>query len=98
MPRFTISGAHVDLDRDAVEGVAARLLPDPIQEHYVVVLGRRYPPKQLIATVTGVDRADFTSHQARRILMRLGFVAARATRDDRPTDPPPGAGPHGGRQ
>jgi hypothetical protein len=98
MPRFTISGANLDLDRDAVEGVAERLLPDPIQEHYVVVLGRRYPPKQLIATVTGVDRADFTTHQARRILRRLGFVAARATRDDRPTDPPPGEGPHGGRQ
>jgi len=29
--------------------------------------------------VTGLDRADFTTHQARRILLRLGFVAARAS-------------------
>jgi hypothetical protein len=30
------------------------------------------------ALVTGLDRADFTTHQARRALTRLGFPAARA--------------------
>ncbi len=53
------------------------VLPDPVAQHYVVVNGRRYPPKQVISHVTGLDRADFTSHQARRILMRLGFAAGR---------------------
>jgi hypothetical protein len=41
------------------------------------VRGRRYPPKQVIACATGLDRADLTTHQARRILVRLGFMAAR---------------------
>ena len=79
---------------DAVEG----LLPDPVQEHYVVVGGRRFPPKQVIASVTGVDRADFTTHQARRILKRLGFVAARAVRDEGQVVSSGSDGPYGGRQ
>jgi len=44
----------------------------------VVINGRRWPPKQVLALVTGLDRADFTTHQARRALTRLGFPAGRA--------------------
>ncbi|MGH3194638.1 MAG: hypothetical protein ACRDOH_06345 [Streptosporangiaceae bacterium] len=43
-----------------------------------MINGRRWPPKQVLALVTGLDRADFTTHQARRALTRLGFPAARA--------------------
>lgn len=46
-------------------------------QHYVVIGGRRYPPKQVLAAVTGLDRADFTTHQARSILRRLGFGVYR---------------------
>jgi hypothetical protein len=51
--------------------------PEPIQSHFVVVDSRRFPPKQVISAVTGLDRADFTTHQARRTLMGLGFAAGR---------------------
>lgn len=51
--------------------------PEPIASHFVVVGKRRFPPKQVISAVTGLDRADFTTHQARRTLMRLGFSAGR---------------------
>jgi hypothetical protein len=51
--------------------------PEPIATHFVVVDDRRFPPKQAISAATGLDRADFTTHQARRTLMRLGFVAGR---------------------
>jgi len=47
------------------------VLPDPVREHYVVVRGRRYPPKQVLACVTGLDQADFTRHEARRIRTRV---------------------------
>jgi hypothetical protein len=43
----------------------------------VVVGTRRFPPKQAISAVTDLDRADFTTHHARRTLMRLGFSAGR---------------------
>ena len=44
------------------------MLPDPVREHYVLVRGRRYPPKQVLACVTGLNRADFTTQEAWRIL------------------------------
>jgi hypothetical protein len=82
MTRFTISGQQFELERGEVEGCLRDLLPDPVYEHYVVVRGRRFPPKQVLSCATGLDRADFTTHQARRILKRLGFVAARVDRQD----------------
>lgn len=78
MPNMTVSGHRYDLDRRAVEVALAGVLPEPIHEHFVVISGRRWPPKQVLSLVTGLDRADFTTHQARSILTRLGFPAARA--------------------
>lgn len=97
MAHFTIAGEEFELDQGNVEACLRPLLPDPVQEHYVVVRGRRFPPKQVISCVTGLDRADFTTHQARRILRRLGFVAARATHDEEPAGTH-GGGDRGGRQ
>src|SRR5215212_7631409 len=85
MPRFTVAGQAFEIERDDVEQCLSDLLADPVREHYVVVQGRRFPPKQVLSCVTGLDRADFTTHQARRILRRLGFVAARATRPEAPS-------------
>jgi len=64
--------------RDVVRALR-KVDPEPISSHFVVVGDRRFPPKQVISAVTGLDRADFTTHQARRTLMRLGFVAGRRT-------------------
>ena len=98
MPEFTISGHVFALEHDRVEQLVGADLPDPIREHYVIVHGRRYPPKQVLARATGLDRADFTTHQARRVLKRLGFVAARAASSGEGSPAGEGDGPHGGRQ
>jgi hypothetical protein len=78
MPTMTVSGHQYDLDPPTVEAALEGVLPEPIHEHFVVINGRRWPPKQVLALVTGLDRADFTTHQARRALTRLGFPAGRA--------------------
>ena len=78
MPNMTVSGHRYELDRRGVEAALEGVLPEPIHEHFIVVSGRRWPPKQVLALVTGLDRADFTTHQARSVLVRLGFPAARA--------------------
>jgi hypothetical protein len=75
---MTVSGHQYDLDSRTVEAALNGVLPEPIHEHFVVINGRRWPPKQVLALVTGLDRADFTTHQARRALTRLGFPAGRA--------------------
>jgi hypothetical protein len=80
MTTMTVSGHTYDLDPQRVEKALRGELPEPIYEHFVVINGRRWPPKQVLALVTGLDRADFTTHQARRALTRLGFTAARAAR------------------
>lgn len=98
MPWFTIAGHRFELVPEGIELATRELLPDPVREHYVVVDGRRFPPKQVIATVTGIDRADFTTHQARRILKRLGFAAARSGRESDPLVGEDAGSPHGGRQ
>jgi hypothetical protein len=78
MPTMTVSGHQYDLDPQRVEAALDGVLPEPIHEHFVVINGRRWPPKQVLTLVTGLDRADFTTHQARRALIRLGFPAGRA--------------------
>ena len=98
MAQFTVAGQQFELEPEGVERCVHGLLPDPVHEHYVVVQGRRFPPKQVISCATGLDRADFTTHQARRILRRLGFVAARITRDQENGAAGGGDGPRGGRQ
>lgn len=103
MASFTIAGREFALDRVMVADCVRTLLPEPLHEHYVVVGGRRFPPKQVISCATGLDKADFTTHQARRVLKRLGFTAARvgdaAVQGDGCPEPAPGgAGPQGGRQ
>src|SRR5262245_3236658 len=98
MSSFVISARRFDLDREAVERAVEGVLPEPLHEHYVVVGGRRYPPKQVLVEATGLDRADFTTHHARRILQRLGFTAGRVGAEPHQPEASPGVGPHGGRQ
>ena len=73
----TIAGQRFTLRAHDVVRTMRSVDPEPISSHYVVVAARRFPPKQVISAVTGLDRADFTTHQARRTLMRLGFAAGR---------------------
>ncbi|MGH2699746.1 MAG: SCO5918 family protein [Actinomycetota bacterium] len=95
----TIARRAFDLDAEEIDRALAGVLPEPISDHYVVVRGRRYPPKQVIAVVTGLDRADFTTHQARRVLSRLGLtVGRRSTAAQGSPETARGPGPHGGRE
>jgi hypothetical protein len=72
-----IAGHAFVLRRSDVVRAMRGVDPEPIARHYVVVGTQRFPPKQIIGRLTGLDRADFTTHQARRTLIRLGFSAGR---------------------
>ncbi len=94
----TIAGKAFVLDPRSVTETMGQTLPEPLTDHFAVVGGRRFPPKQVVATVTGVDRADFTSHHARRILRRLGFSVGRRSAQAMPRPDPGLEGPYGGAQ
>ena len=72
-----IAGQPFVLRNSDVLRAVRKVDPEPITSHFVVVGGRRFPPKQVLSEVTGLDRADFTTHQARRTMLRLGFSAGR---------------------
>ncbi len=73
----TVAKRQFVFGRDDVERAMAGQSPEPIASHYVVIGERRFPPKQVIIALTGLDRADFTTHHARRILKGLGFAVGR---------------------
>jgi len=76
-----IAGQSFVLGSRDVLRALRKIEPEPITRHFVVVESRRFPPKQVISALTGLDRADFTTHQARRTLIRLGFPAGRRGRE-----------------
>lgn len=76
-----IAGRPFALRASQVERSMRTVLPEPLKDHFVVVGQRRYPPKQVLGEVTGLDRAEFTTHHARRILTGLGFAAGRRATD-----------------
>jgi hypothetical protein len=84
----TIAGQSFELRRSDILKALQSVEPEPIASHFVVVGSRRFPPKQVIGEVTGLDRADFTTHQARRTLLRLGFAAGRRGSRSRSTRAP----------
>jgi hypothetical protein len=95
----TIARRDFVLDPETIERKVARVLPEPLKDHFVVIGGRRYPPKQVISLVTDLDRADFTTHQARRVLRRMGFVVGRRSNAEQLTGAKKRSeGPHGGRE
>lgn len=85
------------LDASEIERKLGDVMPEPLGDHYVVIAGKRFPPKQVIGLVTGLDRADFNTHQARRVLSRLGFTVGRRSRQPI-ADVPERPGPHRGRE
>ncbi len=96
MTATRMAGQNFELDAAAVERAVADIDPEPIREHYVVIGRRRYPPKQVLAAVTELDRGDFTTHQARSILRRLGFGVHRRGYVPPPRDGEMSTWPHRG--
>ena len=82
MVRAIVGGRPFDFTREEIERRMRGVHPEPVREHLVEMLDTVYPPKQVLATVTGWDRTSFTTMEAQRVLTRAGFVCRRAGEDD----------------
>jgi len=80
----TVSRQRFEWEREEVESRMRDVLPEAMWTLSQMSTPLRYYWRpyyeQVIGELTGIDRADFTTHQARRILMGLGFVAGRQPR------------------
>ena len=81
--RFIVGGRPLELTAEQVIQAMAGVHPEPFREHIVQLRETVFPPKQVLAVVTGWDRLSFTTMEAQRVLSKLGFVCQRAgTLDD----------------
>ena len=72
-----IGGKKIQLTTTEVENRLREIIPEPARSLVVEINGQMYPVKQALAEVSGLDRADFISHQARSVFLRLGFNVKR---------------------
>lgn len=84
--RMIVGGRELDLSMDEILTKMRNVQPEPIREHLVEIADIEFPPKQVLATVTGWDRQSFTTMEANRVLARLGFKCSRI--GHRPADQP----------
>lgn len=75
---MVVGGRKLDATKDEVMSKMRMVEPEPIREHTVEIDGTAYPPKQVLAEVTGWPRQSFTTMEANRVLLRLGFICRRA--------------------
>ena len=68
-----VGGREFNERRIDVEQAMRNVDPESIQKYAVEVNGVNYPPKQVLATVTGWERTSFTTMEAQRVLRKLGL-------------------------
>jgi hypothetical protein len=79
---FVIDGIRRELDIEIIRRAVHGHAPERVRTHWVDVDGVRWPPKQVLALATGLDRDGFTSHRALGVLGRLGLTTSPWTRSD----------------
>lgn len=75
--RMVVGGRELDLTAKQVLDKMRNVEPEPVRDHLVEIGSTEFPPKQVLATVTGWDRLSFTTMEANRVLTRLGFHCCR---------------------
>ncbi|MFI5584789.1 hypothetical protein ACIA5G_07155 [Amycolatopsis sp. NPDC051758] len=78
MVRMVVGGRDLDIEKEDIIRAMRDAPVETIRKHVVELGGTVYPPKQVLATVTGWDRTSFTTAEAQRVLTRLGFVCRTA--------------------
>jgi hypothetical protein len=71
--KFTLRGKTFELRKEDILAVAKGMSPGRIQKYSVVVSGKSFPIRQLVAAATTVPAIEITSQDAYRILQKFGF-------------------------
>ncbi|MDA8192552.1 MAG: hypothetical protein M0Z53_00950 [Thermaerobacter sp.] len=88
--QFVLRGEAFELTPEAIAQQVDGVQPQPFARYAVKIGSVWYPPKQVLAQVTGLPVAAFTTQDAYRIMHRLGFpVVLAATLTKSPAPPKP---------
>ena len=71
--RFILKGKVYNLTREEVDAKMEKIEPELARTYIIIVNGKEYPPKQVLAETLGLGRVEFTTMDATNILRRLGF-------------------------
>ena len=74
---MVVGGRELDITAKQVVDAMRNVEPEPIRDHLVEIVNTEFPPKQVLATITGWARQSFTTMEANRVLARLGFHCCR---------------------
>jgi hypothetical protein len=74
---MVVGGRELDITAKDVVRKMRDVQPEPIRDHLVEIVNTEFPPKQVLAVITGWDRQSFTTMEANRVLTRLGFHCCR---------------------
>lgn len=85
--QFQLNSKFHDIDPVIAKARILGSIPDPIRTHWVEIDGRRWPAKQAFEVATGINRSEFISHEAVRLLARMGFTTSELPRSASTTAP-----------
>jgi hypothetical protein len=71
--RFILKGNAYELTREEVERMMVGIQPETTRQYFIIINGKKFPPKQIIAKALNLRKAQFTTMNATNILERLGF-------------------------
>jgi hypothetical protein len=77
MDKFTVGGRTISISAQLVKEVLEDILASPVNKHFVVVNGRRFPVKQALSIVANIPSSSFISTEAVRVFKNLGFEVDR---------------------
>jgi len=63
-----------EISREDIEEATRGAVPERIFIHWVFVRDQAWPVKQIISLVTGLNRNEFHTHDALRVLRDLGYA------------------------
>lgn len=71
--RFILRGKSFNLEKETIYKATKGKEPGSIRKYAINLNGTEYPIKQVMGLATNLSPADFTAHDAYRILRKLGF-------------------------
>ena len=76
--RFILKGKAYELTKEEVERMMVGIQPETAWKYFIIINGKKFPPKQVIAKALNLGRVQFTTMAATNILERLGFKLQRS--------------------